>query len=61
MSLSIVMPAKAGIQYSEASRLSNAVSGILDRPVEPGDDSIASGYLTVESENIHVVLTKVCG
>ncbi|UUO47244.1 hypothetical protein DCM78_10105 [Bradyrhizobium sp. WBOS04] len=32
-------PAKAGIQYAAASPYPNAVSGILGRPVKPGDDS----------------------
>jgi hypothetical protein len=27
-----------GIQYAAASRLNTGVSGILDRPVKPGDD-----------------------
>jgi len=32
-------------QYAAASRMNTIVSGILDRPVEPGDDSpvVASG------------------
>jgi hypothetical protein len=29
---------KRGIQYAEASHISTNVSGILDRPVKPGDD-----------------------
>jgi hypothetical protein len=29
------------IQYAAASRFITAVSGILGRPVEPGDDSVA--------------------
>ena len=36
---STVIPAKAGIQYAAAYRLKTKVSGILDRPVKPGDDS----------------------
>ena len=32
-------PLKAGIQYAAASRSITGVSGILDRPVEPGDDT----------------------
>jgi hypothetical protein len=31
-------PRKRGIQYAAASRLIPGVSGILDRPVKPGDD-----------------------
>ena len=34
-----VIPAHAGIQYAAASRFYHCVSGILGRPVEPGDDS----------------------
>jgi hypothetical protein len=29
-----------GIQYAAAGRFITAVSGILDRPVKPGDDSV---------------------
>ncbi|MGY3696412.1 hypothetical protein ACVIGA_006492 [Bradyrhizobium sp. USDA 3240] len=32
-------PRKRGIQYAAAVELGTAVSGILDRPVKPGDDS----------------------
>ncbi|GIQ74454.1 hypothetical protein BraRD5C2_28940 [Bradyrhizobium sp. RD5-C2] len=31
---------KRGIQYAAAVELGTAVSGILDRPVKPGDDSV---------------------
>jgi hypothetical protein len=34
----VVIPAKAGNQYAVASRLITSASGILDRPVKPGDD-----------------------
>ncbi|WP_342710988.1 hypothetical protein AAFG13_02120 [Bradyrhizobium sp. B124] len=37
--LSVVPRLDRGTQYAAASRLITAVSGILDRPVEPGDDS----------------------
>ncbi|MDD1520637.1 hypothetical protein DAA51_14640 [Bradyrhizobium sp. WBAH10] len=33
-----VIPAKAGIQYAAAVRLEPRSRGVLDRPVEPGDD-----------------------
>ncbi|MFH1342377.1 MAG: hypothetical protein ABIL01_14420 [Pseudomonadota bacterium] len=35
-------------QYAAASRMNTTVSGILDRPVEPGDDSfvVAGGAPT---------------
>jgi hypothetical protein len=46
----IVMPRfKRGIQYAVLSRIGRTVSGILDRPVKPGDDARA-GCLTIESE-----------
>jgi hypothetical protein len=32
------MPAQAGIQYAAAHRGDNQDIGVLDRPVEPGDD-----------------------
>jgi hypothetical protein len=32
-------PRKRGIQYAAASRRISGISGILDRPVKPGDDS----------------------
>jgi hypothetical protein len=32
-------PRKGTIQYAAASQLSFAASGILDRQIEPGDDS----------------------
>jgi hypothetical protein len=32
------MPAKAGIQYAAVHRRDNQRLGVLDRPVEPGDD-----------------------
>jgi hypothetical protein len=32
------MPAHAGIQYAAAYRFKHCVSGILGRPVKPGDD-----------------------
>jgi hypothetical protein len=35
----LVIPAKAGIQYSRAVRIEPRSRGVLDRPVEPGDDS----------------------
>ena len=35
---------KRGIQYAAASQQNPAVSGMLDRPDEPGDDSEISGY-----------------
>jgi hypothetical protein len=39
----IVMPRfMRGIQYAVTFRVGTAVSGILDRPVEPGDDVRAS-------------------
>jgi hypothetical protein len=31
---------KRGIQYAAAPRSITNVSGILDRPVEPGDDAV---------------------
>jgi hypothetical protein len=34
---------RRGIQYAAASRSNTGVSGILDRPVEPGDDSGVKG------------------
>ncbi|NEW89331.1 hypothetical protein DU475_18965 [Rhodopseudomonas sp. WA056] len=34
----VVIPAKAGIQYSRAFAAERRRSGILGRPVEPGDD-----------------------
>src|SRR5258705_12013414 len=36
------MPAKAGIQYAENSRSITDVSGILGRPVKPGDDTVGA-------------------
>ena len=38
-SQAVVIPAKAGIQYAAAHLGFTTVSGILDRPVKPGDDS----------------------
>jgi hypothetical protein len=35
----IVIPAKAGIQYTAAARLDLTCAGILDRPVKPDDDN----------------------
>jgi len=35
-------------QYAAASRFIIAVSGMLDRPVEPGDDSCASPHAATE-------------
>jgi hypothetical protein len=35
----VVIPAKAGNQYAVASRLITSASGILGRPVKPGDDN----------------------
>ncbi|PPQ15641.1 hypothetical protein CV770_30540 [Bradyrhizobium sp. AC87j1] len=32
-------PRKPGIQYAEAFRFNYNCLGVLDRPVEPGDDS----------------------
>src|SRR6266496_3784158 len=37
-----VIPAKAGIQYAAASRFYNWRSGILGRPVKPGDDTLCT-------------------
>ncbi len=34
----VVIPAKAGIQYAIAVRLEPRSRGVLDRPVKPGDD-----------------------
>ncbi len=34
----VVVPAHAGIQYSRALRFLLRLSGVLDRPVKPGDD-----------------------
>ena len=46
----IVMPRfMRGIQYAVTSRVITAVSGILDRPVRPGDDNRVS-CLTIKSE-----------
>jgi hypothetical protein len=45
---SAVIPAHAGIQYSRASMVTNhRRSGILGRPVKPGDDG---GNVAVTSE-----------
>jgi hypothetical protein len=41
--IAVVIPAKAGIQYAAASRSIISVSGILDRPVKPDDDSEGLG------------------
>jgi hypothetical protein len=35
----LVIPAKAGIQYSRAAEIEPRRRGVLDRPVKPGDDS----------------------
>jgi len=35
----VVIPAKAGIQYSRAPEIKPRRRGVLDRPVKPGDDS----------------------
>jgi len=37
------MPAKAGIQYAGNSRSIADVSGILGRPIKPGDDAFQCG------------------
>src|SRR5712664_2605415 len=37
-----VIPAKAGIQYAAASRFYRWRSGILGRPVKPGDDGLCT-------------------
>src|SRR5216683_2153706 len=37
-----VIPAKAGIQYAAASRFYHWRSGILGRPVKPGDDTLCT-------------------
>ena len=51
----IVMPRfMRGIQYAVMSRNRNELSGILDRPVKPGDDTRVSGLKT-ESEQRHIV------
>ena len=56
---SIVMPRfKRGIQYAVMSRVSATVSGILDRPVKPGDDAGAS-CLKFKSEANQRALTRV--
>ena len=34
----VVVPCMRGIQYAAASRFPITVSGMLDRPVKPGDD-----------------------
>ncbi len=39
MHRSAVMPAKPGIQYAAAYPLKHGVSGILDCPVKPDDDT----------------------
>jgi hypothetical protein len=39
----VVIPAKAGIQYAAARRFIAGVSGILGRPVKPGDDTCGCG------------------
>src|SRR5712664_1634458 len=50
-----VIPAKAGIQYAAASRFYHWRSGILGRPVKPGDDGLRTcgdlpvGQFCVES------------
>src|SRR6266849_2915921 len=50
-----VIPAKAGIQYAAASRFYRWRSGILGRPVKPGDDGLCTcgdlpvGQFCVES------------
>jgi hypothetical protein len=36
----VVIPAKAGDQYAAAPRFITTASGILDRPVKPGDDGV---------------------
>jgi len=35
----LVIPAKAGIQYSRAAEIELRSRGVLDRPVKPDDDS----------------------
>ncbi|PPQ17888.1 hypothetical protein CV770_18115, partial [Bradyrhizobium sp. AC87j1] len=42
-----------GIQYAAASQYTSPVSGILDRPVEPGDDSEG-----VASSCLHIVIAR---
>jgi hypothetical protein len=42
--LSCHHPQKRMIQYAAASRSIAGASGILDRPVKPGDDSFAPGH-----------------
>src|SRR6267143_580887 len=37
-----VIPAKAGIKYAAASRFYHWRSGILGRPVKPGDDGLCT-------------------
>jgi hypothetical protein len=50
---SIVMPRfKRGIQYAVTSRMNANVSGILDRPVKPGDDVRASSSKSNRNERI---------
>jgi hypothetical protein len=35
----VVIPAKAGIQYSRAAQVEPRSHGVLDRPIKSGDDS----------------------
>jgi hypothetical protein len=52
-------PRKRSIQYAAAFRFIFSVSGILDRPVKPGDDSsdsifqTAAAVIASASEAIH--------
>jgi len=38
----VVIPAKAGIQYSRDAKNNSRSRGVLDRPVKPDDDRVSA-------------------
>jgi hypothetical protein len=38
----VVIPAKAGIQYSREAKSKSRGRGVLDRPVKPDDDKLSA-------------------
>ena len=51
---SVVIPAKAGIQYSRDVAIEPRSRGVLDRPVKPGDDSGAATSAASQSPQCFV-------
>jgi hypothetical protein len=54
-----VIPAKAGIQYAVALRFYHWRSGILGRPVKPGDDGVRRFARRVESAHRSASVTEI--